>query len=320
MARIRAILFLFSLFLFRSISGQGVSDSSLISLSIPVYSQYLQNGLVINPAYAGSRGALSSFLWYRMQWMNTNGAPSSQSVSLHTPLKNDKVALGLSAQFMQYGFTKSSGVYASYAYNIRAWNGKLSFGLKGGVDFLKTTYPDENFLTNPGDPVFATDESYALPNIGAGVYYYNEKLFAGFSVPSFLSYRRTGTASVESFHSFSNYDLLFTGGALFTVSDQLKFKPSFLLDYSPQNTEKLNRLDLSGSLILSDLFWFGASWRTTEMVIVGIFQVQISQQLMLGFSYDYPVGQNNLHSNGSSEFILRYEFGTKVSAANPRYF
>ncbi len=75
MARIRAILFLFSLFLFRSISGQGVSDSSLISLSIPVYSQYLQNGLVINPAYAGSRGALSSFLWYRMQWMNTNGAP-----------------------------------------------------------------------------------------------------------------------------------------------------------------------------------------------------------------------------------------------------
>jgi type IX secretion system PorP/SprF family membrane protein len=221
---------------------------------------------------------------------------------------------------MQYGFTKSSGIYASYAYNIRVWKGKLAFGLKGGADFLRTTYPGKDFLTNPGDPVFAADESYTLPNIGAGVYYYNDKLFGGFSVPSFLSYRRTGTGSVESFHSFGNYDLLFTGGALFTLSDQIKFKPSFLADYSLKNTEKLKRLDLSGNFILSDLFWFGTSWRTSEKVIVGIFQVQISQQLMLGLSYDFPVGQPGLQPQGSSEFILRYEFGTKVSAANPRYF
>jgi type IX secretion system PorP/SprF family membrane protein len=320
MTRIRVIVFLFLTFFFGNIKCQDASDSTRISMAVPAYSQYLQNGLVINPAYAGSRGALSSFLWYRMQWMGITGAPSMQSVSLHTPLKNDKVALGLTAQFMQYGFNKSSSVYASYAYNIRIWKGRLSFGLKGGADFMKTVYPDENFLTNPGDPVFASDESYALPNMGAGVYYYNEKFFGGFSVPSFLSYRRTGTGTVESFHSFSNYELMFTGGALFAISDQLKFKPSFLVDYSLQDTKKLKRMDLSGNLILSDLFWFGASWRTTEKVIVGILQFQITQQLMLGLSYDYPAGQMNLYSKGSSEFILRYEFGSKVSAANPRYF
>jgi type IX secretion system PorP/SprF family membrane protein len=320
MTRIRVVIILFLIFFSGRITGQNVSDSTRISLAVPAYSQYLQNGLVINPAYAGSRGALSSFLWYRMQWMGISGAPSMQSVSLHTPLKNDKVALGLTAQFMQYGFNKSSSVYASYAYNIRVWKGKLAFGLKGGADFMKTVYPDKDFLTNPGDPVFAENESYLLTNIGAGVYYYNEKFFAGFSVPSFLSYRRTGTGKVEAFHSFSNYDLMFTGGALLSISDLLKFKPSFLIDYSFQNTKRLSRLDISGNFILSDLFWFGLSWRTNEKVIVGIVQVQISQQLMLGLSYDYPVGKMNSYSTGSSEFILRYEFGSKVSAANPRYF
>jgi type IX secretion system PorP/SprF family membrane protein len=320
MTRIRVVIICFLIFFSGRIAGQDVSDSTRISLAVPAFSQYLQNGLVINPAYAGSRGALSSFLWYRMQWMGITGSPSMQSISLHTPMKNDKVALGLTAQFMQYGFNKSSSVYASYAYNIRVWKGKLSFGLKGGADFMKTVFPDKDFLTNPGDPVFADDESYLLPNIGTGVYYYNEKFFAGFSVPSFLSYRRTGTGTVEAFHSFSNYDLMFTGGALFSISGLLKFKPSFLVDYSFQDTKKLSRLDISGNFILSDLFWLGASWRTNEKVIVGIVQVQISQQLMLGLSYDYPVGKMNSYSTGSSEFILRYEFGSKVSAANPRYF
>ena len=64
----------------------------------------------------------------------------------------------------------------------------------------------------------------------------------------------------------------------------------------------------------------GVSWRTSEEVVVGILQAQTNQQLMVGFSYDYSVGRMNSYSKGSSEFILRYEFGSKVSAANPRYF
>jgi hypothetical protein len=54
--------------------------------------------------------------------------------------------------------------------------------------------------------------------------------------------------------------------------------------------------------------------------VVGILQVQLTSQLMLGFSYDYPVSDMNSYSNGSMEFVLRYEFGSKISAANPRYF
>ena len=320
MNKIRLTLLLLSLCAFTSLPGQAVPDSASISLGYPVYSQYLQNGLLINPAYAGSRGALSTFLSYRMQWMGTKGSPVIQSVSLHTPMKNDRVALGIMAQFMQFGFTKSTSIYASYAYHIRVGNGKLSLGLKGGFDRSNTDYKGI-LLSNTGDPVFSgNDKPYMLPNVGAGVYYYSDKLFAGVSVPSFLSYRKTGTGSVQSYHSFGEYDFVFSAGGLIIFSQFLKFKPSILIDYSLQSTKKLTQFDINGNFILDDLIWIGGSWRTSEEVAVGILQVQLNPQLMFGFSYDYPAGRMNSYSKGSSEFILRYEFGYKVSAANPRYF
>ena len=303
-----------------SLPGQSEPDSSGISLGYPVYSQYLQNGLIINPAYAGSRGALSAFLSYRMQWMGTDGSPVIQSVSLHTPMKNDKVALGIMAQFMQFGFTKSTSVYANYAYHVRVGKGKLSFGLKGGADLSNTDYTGI-LLTNIGDPVFtANDKPYVLPNVGAGIYYFSDKLFAGVSVPTFLSYNKTGTGSVQASHSFNDYDFVFSAGGLITFSQFFKFKPSILIDYSLEETKKLSRVDINGNFILADLIWLGGAWRTSEEVAVGILQVQINPQFMFGFSYDYPVGRMNSYSKGSSEIVIRYEFGSKVSAANPRYF
>jgi type IX secretion system PorP/SprF family membrane protein len=311
-----------SLFISFAVSGQSDTDNSdVISLGFPVYSQYLQNGLIINPAYAGSRGALSTFMSYRMQWQNITRAPVIQSVSLHSPMKNDRVALGLQAQFMQYGYTKAQSVYATYAYNIRALSGILSFGLKGGFDRSNSDYSNIS-LINPKDPVFlSSGKPYFLPNIGAGVYYYNDKLFAGLSVPKFLSYKRTGTGGTEAFHSFNNYELLFSAGGLVTFSQGFKFKPSVLINYSLQNGKQLNQLDLNANFILGDILWIGGSWRTTEEVAVGIVQVQINPQLMFGFSYDYSVGKMDKYEKGGSyEFILRYEFRYKVSAANPRYF
>ncbi len=323
MNKLKLILLSLFLFAFLKATCQAIPDSTGISLGYPVYSQYLQNGLVINPAYTGSRGALSTFLSYRIQWMGIKDSPVLQSVSLHTPMKNDRVALGLMAQFMQFGFTKATSLYASYAYSIRVANGKLSFGLKAGADMSNTVYPDnstDRFLTTSNDPVFVNDKPYILPNVGAGMYYYSDRLFAGVSVPSFLSYRKTGTGSVQAYHSFNEYDILFSAGGLVIFSDFLKFKPSFLIDYSLENPKKLTRLDINGNFILADLIWIGGAWRTSEEVAVGILQVQLNPQLMFGFSYDYPVGMMNSYSKGSSEFVLRYEFGYKVSAANPRYF
>src|SRR5674476_847318 len=206
MNRNRLLFFFFFLSSLTSVPGQAIPDSTSISLGYPVYSQYLQNGLLINPAYAGSRGALSTFLSYRMQWMGIPDAPVFQSISLNAPMKNDKVGLGLMAQFMKFGFTKSQNVYLSYAYHIKLKTGKLSFGLKGGFDRSNTDYSGI-LTTTKNDPVFVTnDKPYFLPNVGAGIYYFSDKLFAGVSIPAFLSYKKnTTTSSVEAHHSINQY-------------------------------------------------------------------------------------------------------------------
>jgi len=319
MKRLRSAIIIFTSVCYLA-AGQQVPDSSRISLGFPVYSQYLQNGLVINPAYAGAREVLSTFLSYRMQWMGTSGSPLIQSLSFHSPMKNEKVALGLVAQFMQYGVTKSTSIYANYAYHIRLKRGKLSFGMKAGTDISNTDYTGL-LLNDPDDPVFKTnDRAFVLPNVGAGIYYFEDRFFAGFSIPSFFSYRRSGTGTIVPYHGFNQYDFLFSAGAVVSIAPVLKFKSSILIDYSMQNTKKLTQLDINGNFIIADLIWAGGSWRVSEQVAVGILQFQINQQLMLGLSYDYPVGRMNTFSKGSSELILRYEFRYKVSAANPRYF
>lgn len=314
------ISFIIFLFITARVSCQGVPDSTKISLGYPVYSQYLQNGLVINPAYAGSRGVLSTFLSYRVQWMGTSGSPLLQSLSLHTPMKDDKVALGLLAQFMQYGVTKSTSIYGDYAYHIRLRNGKVSFGLKAGTDISNTDYTGL-LLTDSGDPVFSSnDKPYVLPNVGTGVYYMNDRIFAGLAIPALLHYKKTAGGKTQVYHSFKEYDFVISAGGLIEVSPILKIKPSILIDFSFQKTKRVTQFDINTNFIIADLVWAGASWRSSEQVVVGIVQVQINPQLLAGLSYDYPYGRMHSFSKGSSEFILRYEFGYKISASNPRYF
>ncbi|HEX2968395.1 MAG TPA: type IX secretion system membrane protein PorP/SprF [Bacteroidales bacterium] len=315
----------FIILCFSLVSAPGLSQKDTrISLGYPVFSQYLQNGLMINPAYSGTRGALSTFLSYRKQWMGMKGSPDIKSLAIHTPMKNDKVGLGLTGQFMNYGYTKSVSIYASYAYYLRIGPGKLSLGLRGGFDRSNTDYTGI-LLSHEGDPVFTVNEKpYMLPNVSAGAYYFNQKFFAGVAVPAFLTYNRNASGNVQANHSFSAYDFMFSAGGLISFSQFLRFKPSMLMNYSFDDEEKITQLDLNGNFILADLIWVGGSWRTTEEVAVGILQVQINPQLMFGFSYDYPVGRMDYFSkgflNGSSEFILRYEFGYKVNVSNPRYF
>ena len=302
-------------------SGQSDTGNSRINLGYPVYSQYLQNGLIINPAYAGARDALSLMSSYRKQWIGIKNAPEVYTLSLHSPLKGDKVALGLHAQYLKFGATKSYSIYSVYAYHIRFTKGMLSFGLKAGLDLSNTDYSNLH-LFDPGDEAFTTtDKPYSLFNVGAGVYYSGNRFFAGVSVPTFIFYKNLGNGETQAYHSFGEYNFIATAGGLVTFSSGFKFKPSMLIDYSLHGSKKINQLDLNGNFIIADIIWIGGAYRTTEQVAVGLLQVQATPQFMFGVSFDYPVGRMNGYSiGGSPEFFIRYEFGSKVSAANPRYF
>jgi type IX secretion system PorP/SprF family membrane protein len=300
-----------------SLSGQYDSNSVRLNLASPVYSQYLQNGLVINPAYAGSREALSFFGSFRKQWAGVEGAPDYETLSLHSLLKNNHVALGFTAQLMHYGYTKTTSVYADYAYHLTLGKSRLSMGLKAGFDMSNSNYPKD--ITIQPDPAFANSESYLMPNVGVGFYFYNKKFFTGASIPAFLSYVKSSDGSV-SFDTFQQFEIQATAGTLIRITDAFKLKPSVFVDYS-MDKSKPTRIDINGNFIIRDFVWIGVSWRTNEDVLVGILQVQINPQIMLGYSYDYPVGRySSQYFSGSHEVVLRYEFGQKVTAANPRYF
>lgn len=305
---------------FYQATAQTTTEETYISLAYPVYSQYLHNGLLINPAYAGSREVLSCFMSGRMQWLGIDGAPTMETLSLHSLMKNDKVGLGISAQFLQYGVTTSNSFYADYAYHLIVGRSKLSLGLRGGFDMSNTDFTGiKETLNDPNDPVFQTnDKPYFLPNVGSGFYFYNKKFFFGAAVPSFLGYKKNSAGDI-TMKPFANFDIQASAGMLVTFSQAFKLKPSVFIDYSTDKTKEM-RIDINANLIIYDFVWIGGSWRTSENVAVGILQLQVTPQLMFGYSYDFPMGNMNTYSDGSHEFIFRYEFGKKINAANPRYF
>ena len=285
----------------------------------PITSQYLTNGLVINPAYAGTRGALSANLSYRKQWARIEGAPQFQNLSLHSPInKKEKVALGLVAEYNTYGVTKDVGIYGFYAYSVRLGAGKLSMGAKGGVDFSNTNYNDLEFPDgNPTDPLLTGSTNYILPNFGVGFYYYTDKYFAGLSIPSILTYVTDEMDQFKVSPDYTMFKTYFSAGALLRFSDLFKVKPSMLLRYSM--SEPLE-VDLNVNLIIADLVWIGGSYRIAEKAVVALLDLQLTPQLKLGYSYDYQMGHLNNYTSGTHEVSLRYEFEFSVSATSPRYF
>lgn len=284
----------------------------------PVYSQYLMNPLVINPGYTGTRGNLSTSLSYRTQWAGIEGAPSFQSFTAHAPLKNDRVGLGLMIHNMSFGKTDATRFYGQYSFHIHLNKGRLVFGLKGGVDLTNTNLTGL-LLQDDNDPAFTEGvSSYMLPNFGFGTYYYTNKVFIGLSVPEFLSYREASSRNnYEFYHDISNYKISLIGGGLITASSFFRIKPSFLVQY---HKGLPLRADLNMNFILGDLVWLGGSYRLGEEAFVGIFELQVSPQFKLGYAYDYAFGRLNSFVNGTHEVILRYEFGYKLKASNPRYF
>ena len=286
---------------------------------VPVTSQYLTNGLVINPAYAGTREVLSANLSYRKQWARISGAPQFQTLSLHSPVnKKEKVSLGLMADYLTYGVTKDVGIYAFYAYSVRLGHGRLSMGLKGGFDLSNTNYNRLRFPDgNPADPLLSGDMKYSLPNMGVGFYYYTDKYFVGLSVPSLLTYKRDEADQFSVTPDYSLFRTYLTAGTLVRVADMFKVKPSVLIRYSMHEPLEV---DLNANLIFADMLWFGCSFRIAEKAAVALLDLQVTPQLKVGYSFDYQLGHLNNYTSGTHEVSLRYEFAFAVTATSPRYF
>jgi type IX secretion system PorP/SprF family membrane protein len=284
----------------------------------PLYSQYMMNGMAINPAYAGSRDVLSLSLSSRWQWVGFDGAPSTTTLSGNMPFKNKALAAGLIITNEKIGIQNSIGCFGNYAYRLRTYDGFLSFGLKAGFEMRKEN--QSMITTQSVDAAFDNgNKGYFLPNFGFGLYYYNPKYFVGLSVPTFFSYREKSQGEgFEAYNDMKNYNYLLSAGALFNVSDNFKIKPSTLLRYTANSPFQYD-INCNFILLKDGKFWIGASYRHNE-AFVGLVEFQINTQFRLGYSYDYTLGDLSKYNSGSHEIVLRYEFRYILKALNPKYF
>lgn len=281
------------------------------------FTQYMYNTININPAYAGSRGALSIFGQHRTQWAGLDGAPTTNAFSVNTPLGDSKLGLGVSFINDAIGVMDENtiSIDLSYTIDLNDKGSKFSFGLKGSANLLNVAYSD--LLTyNPNDPNFQTDiQSQFTPNIGAGLYWHNEKTYFGLSVPNFLTTTRYDDNIQSTMQQKMHYYLM--GGHVIDINPTLKFKPAFLL--KAVSGAPL-QADVSANFLIQDKFTVGGAYRLDAAwsALVGF---QVTDGLFIGYSYDGETTKLANYSNGSHEIFLRFELFNKYRRVNsPRFF
>ena len=289
----------------------------LMGQMFPLSDHYVVNALAINPAFAGCQDALSLTASYRNQWVGFNDAPKSYILSVHTPVFNDRVGLGLLIENNSIGIFKETSFLGNYAYRMELQEGKLALGLGFGVTIYNTAW-NKLVAADANDIQLMTSPTSAiLPNFSLGAYYYTKKYYIGVSMPLFLSYemdKNTGKYKIGNNFSGSNY--FFTTGYEVGISPQIKFLPSLLIKYHPNNAVQI---DYNAQINLKDRIWMGIGYRNKD-ILVGMLQCQLNYQIRMAYSYDYDFSSIGKYLNGSHEIVLNYIFKFERKVIGPRQF
>lgn len=289
------------------------------------YTQYMYNTMSVNPAYAGSRGQLSVAALYRSQWVGLDGAPTSQTLNLHSPIRNSKLGYGISIvnDEIGNGVVQETFFDAVLSYTIDvSREGKLSFGLKAGGNLLNLDFHGlRNFDVEPVNQ--DNIENKFSPNVGVGVYYHTNSFYAGLSAPNLLETQHFDNSQQDSndiqFLSKERINFYLITGYVIDLNGDLKFKPALLTKVvggAPL------QVDISASFLYNEKFSFGAAYRW-DAALSAMAGFQISDQLMLGLAYDRETTDlgGTQFNDGSFEVFLRYELVKSFrNLVSPRFF
>ncbi|MFM7730446.1 MAG: type IX secretion system membrane protein PorP/SprF [Flavobacteriales bacterium] len=281
-------------------------------------SQYMFNGLVLNPAYAGSHGYWSSSILHRSQWVKFDKAPSTQTLCADGTVANEKVGLGITFSNDALGITNTQDVGLNASTKVSLGQGYLSAGLRLGVSRYSANLT-EAIIRDDQDPVYAQNiNGVMVPRIGAGLYYYTPTWFAGASIPNLLSSDKNVSFQSVGMNSFYRAHLYLNGGAVFKPSPDFAIKPSMLVKV--QGNAPI-QVDINCNVLFMNKFWFGAGYRTGD-ALVTMLEWNINHQLRLGYAFDYTLTSISDYSNNSHEVMLGYDFGkgVDIKARSPRYF
>ena len=295
----------------------------LHSQQTPVYSQYLLNGFLINPAIAGAEGYTAFNLTAREQWVGFSDGPATYALSFQTRImrqsyianntavrkrsrnayRGGRVGLGGYIFNHRNGAVDRTGLRISYAYHLPLETGQLSFGLSM-VGYQYRIDKDRVELENPDDAFWlGMQQSVFIPDADAGIYYTSKDFWVGFSVDQlFESALKFGGEGYDRLVMDRNYHVM--GGYDFLLNEELTLSPSTHLKIAENGKIQA---DITGKLYIKQLYWAGICYRTGHSLVIGG-GVSVDR---LVFGYAYDIGLNSImkHSFGTHEFTFIAKFG-----------
>ena len=295
----------------------------------PQYTQYMYNTQVVNPAYAGSSGALSFGLLGRTQWINFEGAPKTGTFTVNSPIGPlENMGLGLSIVHDELGPAVESNINIDYSYTINTSDvAKLSFGLKGGLDILDVDFTKLN-IADQGDIFENNVDNKLQPQIGAGVYYHTNNFYAGLSVPNFLTTNHFDESEIDNLlndplglagqtTAAERLHYFLIAGYVFDLNENLKFKPATLVKVVSGAPLEW---DASANFLINEKFTVGASYRWSA-ALSAMAGFQVTDAIFIGVAYDYQTTDIETYSDGSYEVFLRFDvFKKPERVLTPRFF
>ncbi len=282
----------------------------------PQYTQYMYNPMSINPGYTGSLGTFDAVATYRDQWIGIDGAPVTQNLGVHSPLRNEKIGLGLNLQNDEIGPAKEFYADVNFSYTLQMSSTlKLGLGVKGGAKIFNVDFSKGRFQNPGADPLNTNIDNKLTTTIGAGAYLYADNWYLGLSVPDFITNKYYDDVEEAIAEEEIQYYLI--GGYVFEVSPSLKFKPTILAKYLHGYPLVV---DVSANFLILDQFSVGASYRYEDSVS-GLAGVNFLQGFFVGYSYDYTLTDLSDYNSGTHEIVLRYTLPHKNKRINsPRFF
>jgi type IX secretion system PorP/SprF family membrane protein len=279
---------------------------------------YMFNSSVLNPAYAGSREALSAVLDYRNQWTGWKGAPTTSNFIIHTPLVRESIGVGLNAVSDQIGPTNKTALFADLAYRLRLnkKNDRLCFGVRTGLDMIRNSFSDLKMNDNT-DPLSQNNVNFNTNafNFGAGIYYYGKRHFIGLTAPKIIPTQLSQDALFAASKQVLHYYLI--GGYVFKLNSLWDLKPGFCVKYT-QNAPV--SIDGNVSVLFNNQIWFGVMYRHGAAAGANV-MYNINKQTRIGYAYDYSLTNMGKYSPSTHEIIVGFDFLSNTKAMkSPRYF
>ena len=292
---------------------------------LPLFSQYLYNKFLINPAVAGSDGYTSVSLTAREQWVGYAGAPRTFSFSWQTrmlkksfilkqtkvkraiyrPKSDGKVGFGGYIFSDKNGLIQRTGFQVAYAYHM--WlqkNTQLSFGLAFTGYYYKIDETQINF-EDPNEPWMNNNlrRGIFVPDLTFGAYLLNANYSLGFSADQLSeASAKIGGPAYKNFSMSRQYYLF--GSYDFSLSSNTIIQPSFLLKMSEQIKPQA---DIGATYIYNQGFWVGLAYRTSGALIANI-GVKF-QNMFFGYAYDYTLQEIQSITYGTHEITVALKFG-----------